>query len=70
MNGKKSSETTKLRHGKNFFSEISKKRKVFSGGKTFNDKEAARAAQRKAVESRKRNTELRRLAEQSEGEAA
>lgn len=38
-----------------FYSRISNMRKIKSGGKTFADKEAARAAQRKSVEARKRN---------------
>lgn len=38
---------------KDFYSKISQMRKIKSGGKTFADKEAARAAQRKAVESRR-----------------
>lgn len=37
-----------------FYSKISQMRKVKSGGKTFEDIEAARAAQRKSAESRRR----------------
>lgn len=36
-----------------FFSKISQMRKVKSGGKIFADKEVARAAQAKAVKSRR-----------------
>lgn len=45
-----------------FYSKISQMRKVKSGGKTFNDKEIARAAQRKGVEAK-----LRKAAERAKG---
>lgn len=38
-----------------FYSKISQMRKVRSGGKTFQDKDKARAAQIKAVKSRRAN---------------
>lgn len=64
MNGKKTRDKI-LKTNPNFYSEISKKRKTFSGGKTFVDPEVAREAQRKSAAARKRNNELRRLNEQS-----
>ena len=36
-----------------FYSKISRMRKVKSGGKYFKDKEAARAAQQKGIKSRR-----------------
>lgn len=59
MNGNKTRDTN-LKNNPNYYSEMSKKRKTYSGGKTFVDVEVARAAQRKAVESRKRNAELKK----------
>ena len=41
-----------------FYSKISQMRKVKSGGKYFKDKEAARQAQAKGVESRKANRDV------------
>lgn len=46
-----------------FYSKISKMRKVKTGGKTFLDKDKARAAQAKGVA-----TKLRKLKERAEGE--
>lgn len=47
-----------------FYSKISKLRKVRSGGMTFKDKEKAREAQRRGVE-----TKLRKAAERAKQEA-
>lgn len=47
-----------------FYSKISQMRKVKSGGKTFEDKEKAREAQRKGVE-----TKLRKSAQRTNREA-
>jgi hypothetical protein len=42
-----------------FYRKIADMRKVKSGGKFFKDTEAARNAQKKAVESRLRNSQIR-----------
>lgn len=61
-------KTIRDKYGEGFYSDISKKRKTFSGGKTFQDKDKARAAQAKGVISRRRNLEaLRKAAERAEG---
>jgi hypothetical protein len=48
-----------------FYSKISQMRKIKSGGKTFLDKEVARAAQAKGVENK-----LRKAAKRAKREAA
>lgn len=57
MNGKKTAKTIKKKFGDDFYSVISKRRKTFSGGDGFRDKDKAREAQKRSVESRKRNKE-------------
>ncbi len=59
MNGKKTAKTLKAKFGDSFYSDISKRRKTFSGGTGFRDVEKAKAAQRASVEARKRNKALR-----------
>ena len=59
MNGKKGSETIKLKHGEDFYSRISMKRKVYSGGKSFADVAVAREAQKRSVAARLRNKQLK-----------
>ena len=59
VNGKKTAKTIKKKFGDNFYSDISKRRKTFSGGKGFIDKSMAKEAQRRSVESRMRNKALR-----------
>lgn len=52
-----------------FYSKISNLRRTKSGGKTFNDIEKAKEAQRKSVASRKTNNELREAKERAEAES-
>lgn len=53
--GRKTAETNKRKYGEDFYSAISKRRKTFSGGKTFKDSAKAREAQAKGAASRRRN---------------
>ena len=66
MNGKKTAKTIKKKFGDSFYSDISKKRKTFSGGKTFADKTKAREAQRRSVISRRWNKQLREAQDEAQ----
>lgn len=63
VNGRKTAKSIKKKYGENFYSDISKKRKTFSGGKGFVDVSKAKEAQRRSVIARKRNRAIQETLE-------
>ena len=63
MNGKKTARTIKAKFGSSFYSDISRRRKTFSGGKGFIDKSKAKEAQKRSVQSRMINKAAREAEE-------